>query len=220
MLTGGFPFRYRYPGRNRQATRYPPSNLMGSYARGHPGDTEDEPMEALSMYVLIEHESSAQDHKELKAGILAVGNFGGIAKAIGDTVKKDYSGYELSKLDGHLVEPEEVEALALAKQLTCVNVNNDSQTVLTIAQLPLPKMRQYMVAQADTDGDGRNPSVTLFSDDDGNTNIYASPEEAREEIAKEIERIARDEEIEHSDVSFGNPQFEDDPENDFYTNVL
>lgn len=173
------------------------------------------------MYALIEHESSAQDHKELKAGILAVGNFGGIAKAIGDTVKKDYSGYDLSNIDGDPVEPEQVEALALAKQLTCISVNNDSQTVLTIAELPLPKTRQYMVAQADTDDEGRNPSVSLFSDDDGNTNVYASPEEAREEIAKEIERIARDDvEIDHSDVSFGNPQFEDDPEKDFYTNVL
>lgn len=173
------------------------------------------------MYALIEHESYAQDHKELKAGILCVGNIGGIAKAIGDTVKKEYSGYDLSNIYGSLVEPEQVEALALAKQLTCINVNNDSQTVLTIAELPLPKMRQYMVAQADTDDEGRNPSVTLFSDDDGNTNIYASAEEAREEIAKEIERIARDDvEIDHSDVSFGNPQFEDDPEKDFYTNVL
>ncbi len=172
------------------------------------------------MYALIEHESSAQDHKELKAGILAVGNFGGIAKAIGDTVKKDYSGYDLSNIDGDLVEPEQVEALALAKQLTCINVNNDSQTVLTIAELPMPKTHQYMVAQADTDDEGRNPSVSLFSDSDGNTNIYASAEEAREEIAKEVERIAQDEGIDHADVSFGNPQFEDDPDNDFYTNVL
>lgn len=172
------------------------------------------------MYALIEHESSAQDYKELKAGILAVGNFGGIAKAIGDTVKKDYSGYDLSNIDGHLVEPEQVEALALAKKLTCINVNNDSQTILTIVELPMPKMRQYMVAQADTDDDRRNTSVSLFSDSDGNTNIYASSEEAREEIAKEVERIAQEEEIEHSDVSFGNPQFEDDPEQDFYANVL
>ena len=173
------------------------------------------------MYALIEHESSAQDHKELKAGILAVGNFGRIAKAIGDTVKKEYSGYDLSNIGGDIVEPEQVEALALAKQLTCINVNNDSQTVLTITELPLPKTRQYMVAQADSDEEGRNPSVALFSDNDGNTNIYASAEEAREEIAKEIERIARDDaEIDHSDVSFGNPQFEDDPEKDFYPNVL
>ena len=107
-----------------------------------------------------------------------------------------------------------------AKKLTCINVNNDSQTVLTIAELPMPKTRQYMVAQADTDDEGRNPSVSLFSDSDGNTNIYASAEEAREEIAKEIERIAQDEELYHSEVSFGNPQFEDDPEQDFYTNVL
>jgi hypothetical protein len=100
-------------------------------------------------------------------------------------------------------------------------VNNDSQTVLTIVELPpKPKTRQYMVAQADTDDEGRNPSVSLFSDSDGNTNIYASAEEAREEIAKEVERIARDEELDHSEVSFGNPQFEDDPEQDFYTNVL
>jgi hypothetical protein len=172
------------------------------------------------MYALIEHESSAQDHKELKAGILAVGNFGGIAKAIGDTVKKDYSGYDLSNIDGDLVEPEEVEALALAKKLTCINVNNDSQTVLTIAELPMPKTRQYMVAQADTDEEGRNTSVSLFSDNDGNTNIYASAEEAREEIAKEIERIAQDEGLDHAEVHFSNPQFEDDPDKDFYTNVL
>lgn len=172
------------------------------------------------MYALIEHESSAQDHKDLKAGILAVGNFGGIAKAIGDTVKKDYSGYDLSNIDGHLVEPEEVEALALAKKLTCINVNNDSQTILTIAELPWPRTRQYMVAQADTDGDGGIPTVTMFTDDDGNTNTYASAEEAREEIAKEIERIAQNEELYHSEVSFSNPQFDDDPEKDFYTNVL
>jgi hypothetical protein len=172
------------------------------------------------MYALIEHESSAQDHKELKAGILAVGNFGGIAKAIGDTVKKDYSGYDLSNIDGDLVEPEEVEALALAKQLTCINVNNDSQTVLTIVELPMPKTRQYMVAQTNTDGDRRDTSVSLFSDSDGNTNIYASAEEAREEIAKEVERIAQDEGIDHAEVHFSNPQFEDDPEKDFYTNVL
>jgi hypothetical protein len=172
------------------------------------------------MYALIEHESFAQDHKELKAGILAVGNFGGIAKAIGDTVKKDYSGYDLSNIDGHLVEPEEVEALALAKKLTCINVNNDSQTVLTITELPLPKTRQYMVAQADTDYDGRNTSVSLFSDSDGNTNIYASAEEAREEIAKEVERIAQDEGIDHAEVHFSNPQFDDDPDKDFYSNVL
>lgn len=57
------------------------------------------------MYALIEHESYAQDHKELKAGILCVGNIGGIAKAIGDTVKKDYSGYDLSNIYGSLVEP-------------------------------------------------------------------------------------------------------------------
>lgn len=172
------------------------------------------------MYALIEHESSAQDHKELKAGILAVGNFGGIAKAIGDTVKKDYSGYYLSNIDGHLVEPEQIEALALAKQLTCLNINNDSQTVLSIVELPWPRTRQYMVAQADTDDEGRNPSVSLFTDDAGNTNIYASAEEAREEIAKEIERIAQDEELYHSELHFSNPQFEDDPEKDFFTNVL
>lgn len=172
------------------------------------------------MYALIEHESSAQDHKELKAGILAVGNFGGIAKAIGDTVKKDYSGYDLSNIDGHLVEPEQVEALALAKQLTCINVNNDSQTVLTIVKLPMPKTRQYMVAQTGTDGDRSDTSVSLFSDSDGNTNIYASAEEAREEIAKEVERIAQEEGIDHSEVHFSNPQFEDDPDKDFYTNVL
>ena len=172
------------------------------------------------MYALIEHESSAQDHKELKAGILAVGNFGGIAKAIGDTVKKDYSGYDLSNIGGDLVEPEEVEALAFARKLTCINVNNDSQTVLTIAELPMPKTRQYMVAQADTGEEGHIPGVSLFSDSDSNTNVYASAEEAREEIAKEIERIAQDEELYHSEVSFGNPQFEDDPEQDFYANVL
>jgi hypothetical protein len=172
------------------------------------------------MYALIEHESSAQDHKELKAGILAVGNFGGIAKAIGDTVKKDYSGYDLSNIDGDLVEPEEVEALALAKKLTCINVNNDSQTVLTIVELPMPKTRQYMVAQSVTDDDRRNTSVSLFSDNDGNTNIYASAEEAREEIAKEIERIAQDEGLDHAEVHFSNPQFDDDPDKDFYTNVL
>lgn len=172
------------------------------------------------MYALIEHESSAQDHKELKAGILAVGNFGGIAKAIGDTVKKDYSGYDLSNIDGDLVEPEQVEALALAKNLTCINVNNDSQTVLTIVELPMPKTRQYMVAQAVTDDDRRNTSFSLFSDSDGNTNIYASAEEAREEIAKEVERIAQDEGLDHAELHFSNPQFEDDPDKDFYTNVL
>jgi hypothetical protein len=178
-------------------------------------------MEAISMYALIEHQAWAQDHTDFKANILAVGNFGGIAKAIGDTVKKDYSGRELSNIGGDIVKPEEVEALALARKLTCINVNNDSQTVLTIVELPpKPKTRQYMVAQADTDDEGRNPSVSLFSDSDGNTNIYASAEEAREEIAKEVERIAQDEGIDHAEVSFGNPQFEDDPDKDFYTNVL
>jgi hypothetical protein len=84
----------------------------------------------------------------------------------------------------------------------------------------MPKTRQYMVAQAVTDGDRRDTSVSLFSDSDGNTNIYASAEEAREEIAKEIERIAQDEGLDHAEVHFSNPQFDDDPDKDFYTNVL
>ena len=173
------------------------------------------------MYALIEHEANFQDYKDLMPGILATGNIEEMASAMEQECNSMYTQNELTDIYDKTVERTDIKTRILEHGLRHLQVDNDSNTVLSIVELPpMPKTRQYMVAQADTDDEGRNPSVTLFSDDDGNTNIYASAEEAREEIAKEIERIARDEEIEHSDVSFGNPQFEDDPEKDFYTNVL
>ena len=173
------------------------------------------------MYALIEHEANFQDYKDLMPGMLATGNIEEMASAMEQECNSMYTQNELTDIYDKTVERTDIKTRILEHGLRHLQVDNDSNTVLSIVELPpKPKTRQYMVAQADTDDEGRNPSVSLFSDSDGNTNIYASSEEAREEIAKEIERIARDEEIEHSDVSFGNPQFEDDPEKDFYTNVL
>lgn len=173
------------------------------------------------MYALIEHEANFQDYKDLMPGILATGNIEEMASAMERECNSMYMHNELTDIYDKTVERTEIKTRILEHGLRHLQVDNDSNTVLSIVELPpMPKTRQYMVAQADTDDEGRNPSVSLFTDSDGNTNIYASPEEAREEIAKEIERIARDEELYHSEVSFGNPQFEDDPEQDFYTNVL
>lgn len=173
------------------------------------------------MYALIEHEANFQDYKDLMPGILAKGNIEEMASAMEQECNSMYTQNELTDIYDKTVERTDIKARVIEHGLRHLQVDNDSNTVLSIVELPtMPKTRQYMVAQADTDDEGRNPSVTLFSDNDGNTNIYASAEEAREEIAKEIERIAKDEEIDHSEVSFGNPQFEDDPEKDFYTNVL
>lgn len=173
------------------------------------------------MYALIEHEANFQDYKDLMPGILATGNIEEMASAMEQECNSMYTQNELTDIYDKTVERTDIKTRIIEHGLRHLQVDNDSNTVLSIVELPpKPKTRQYMVAQADTDDEGRNPSVSLFSDSDGNTNIYASAEEAREEIAKEIERIAQDEELDHSEVSFGNPQFEDDPEKDFYTNVL
>lgn len=173
------------------------------------------------MYALIEHEANFQDYKDLMPGILAKGNIEEMASAMERECNSMYTHNELTDIYDKTIERTDIKTCILEHGLRHLQVDNDSNTVLSIVELPpMPKTRQYMVAQADTDDEGRNPSVSLFSDSDGNTNIYASAEEAREEIAKEVERIARDEELYHSEVSFGNPQFEDDPEKDFYANVL
>lgn len=173
------------------------------------------------MYALIEHEANFQDYKDLMPGILAKGNIEEMASAMERECNSMYTHNELTDIYDKAVERTDIKACILEHALRHIQVNNDSNTVLSIVELPtMPKTRQYMVAQADTDEDRHNTSVSLFSDSDGNTNIYASAEEAREEIAKEVERIAQDEGIDHAEVHFSNPQFEDDPDKDFYTNVL
>ena len=48
----------------------------------------------------------------------------------------------------------------------------------------------FIVAQADTDSDGYLKSTAIFCDNDGNTELYVSAEEARESIARTVAEFA------------------------------
>lgn len=48
----------------------------------------------------------------------------------------------------------------------------------------------FIVVQADTGSDGYLQNSTIFCDNDGNTELYISAEEARESIAREVAKYA------------------------------
>lgn len=48
----------------------------------------------------------------------------------------------------------------------------------------------FIVTQADTGSDGILQHSAIFCDNDGNTELYISAEEAREAIAREVEKYA------------------------------
>lgn len=48
----------------------------------------------------------------------------------------------------------------------------------------------FIVAQADTDSDGCLKNTAIFCDNDGNTELYVSAEEARESIARTVAEFA------------------------------
>lgn len=48
----------------------------------------------------------------------------------------------------------------------------------------------FIVAQSDTDSEGYLKNTAIFCDNDGNTELYISAEEARESIAHEVAKYA------------------------------
>lgn len=48
----------------------------------------------------------------------------------------------------------------------------------------------FIVARADTDSEGYLKNSAIFCDNDGNTELYISAEEARESIAREVAKYA------------------------------
>jgi hypothetical protein len=48
----------------------------------------------------------------------------------------------------------------------------------------------FIIAQADTDSEGYLKNSAIFCDNNGNTELYVSAEEARESIAREVAEFA------------------------------
>ena len=168
------------------------------------------------MYALIEHEANFQDYKDLMPGMLATGSIEEMASAMERECNSVYEYSELTDIYDETVGHTDIKARVLEHGLRHVQVDNDSNTVLSIVEIPRhAPAKQYLAVQSGSPG-----GVSAFADGTGNTNLYASAEETREEIAHEIERLSENESISIEDITVENPQFDPDPGIGMFENIV